>query len=137
MTNWIEREAMQQFQPDSAPDRGNSEEQPLVIEDLPVEAAQHQATTSRKNKWRRSFPSLIAAGILLLLAVVVGVRLLSPVPGARRRKGQRLCRPWSPHDIVYVTTHLSETASSIYALQASDGSTLWNYTTKGRDAPYL
>ena len=52
---------MQQFQPDSAPDTGNSDEQPLVIEDLPVEAAQNQTTTSRKYKWQQNLPSLIAS----------------------------------------------------------------------------
>jgi outer membrane protein assembly factor BamB len=228
---------MQQFHPDSASDMGNNDEQPLVIEDLPVEAAQRQTTTSRKNKWQRSFLSLIAAGILLLLAVVVGARLLLPAPGGHPSPGTppRTAPPSTPpatailtggpaapdhsvyptvadgvvyvstsanltyaltgstgtllwrsttqgvtylppavaHGIVYVTTHLSETASSIYALQAtdgkllwsqqgdislslaqvandilyeasgagitaaraSDGSTLWSYTTKGRDAP--
>jgi outer membrane protein assembly factor BamB len=201
MTNWIEREAMQQFHPDSAPDRGNSDEQPLVIEDLPVEAAQHQTTTTRKSKWQRNLPSLIAAGILLLVAVIAGVRLLPPAPAGQpspgtspstaplsttpatpivnggpgapdhsvyptivdgviylsteagvtsaltgstgtllwrsTTQGAASVPPVVAHGIVYVTTHLSETASSIYVLQASDGSTLWNYTTKGRDAPYL
>jgi outer membrane protein assembly factor BamB len=226
---------MQQFQPDSAPDMDNSEEQPLVIEDLPEEAAQHQTTTSRKNKWQRSFPSLLAGGLLLLLAVVVGVRLLPAAPGGQPSPGPspRTAPPSTPtailtggptvadhsvyptvadgvvyvstsanltyaltgstgallwrsttqgtasvppvvaQGIVYVTTHLNETASSISALQAtdgkllwsqpgdsslslaqvaddivyeasgagiaaaraSDGSTLWNYATQGREAP--
>jgi outer membrane protein assembly factor BamB len=228
---------MQQFQPDSAPDMGNSDEQPFVLEDLPVEAAQNQTTTSRKNMWRRSFPSLFAVAILLLGAVVAGVRLLPPAPGGQPSSGTRprtaplstpsatailtggpavadhsvyptvadgivyvsteagvtyaltgstgtlLWRSMTPgvasvppvvdHGIVYVTTQLSETAGSISALQAtdgkllwsqpgdislslaqvgsgivyeasgagiaaaraSDGSTRWSYTTKGREAP--
>lgn len=228
---------MQQFQPDSAPDTGNLDEQPLVIEDLPVEAAQNQATTTRKSRRQRSFPSLLAGGILLLLAVVVGARLLPPASGGQpspssalrtaplssppatpiptggpavsdhsvyptvadgvvyvstsanvtsaldgstgtllwssTTKGTTYVPPVVAHGIVYVTTHLSETASSIYALQAtdgkllwsqpgdislslaqvandivyeasgagiaaaraSDGSTVWSYATKGRDAP--
>src|SRR5947207_881051 len=78
---------MHQFQPDSAPDRGNSGEQPLVIEDLPVEAYQNQTTTLRKSLWQRSFPSLIAGGILLLVAVVVGARLLPRAPGGQPSPG--------------------------------------------------
>jgi len=228
---------MQQFQADSAPDTGNLDEQPLIIEDLPVEAAQHQATPTRKSKWHLRFPSLLAGGILLLIAVVVGARLLPPAPGSQPLPGTAsrtapLSTPTAPailtggpgvpdhsvyptvvdgvvyvsnstnltyaltantgallwrsttkgitylppvvaHGIVYVTTQLSETASSIYALQAtdgkllwsqpgdsslslaqvaddivyeasgagiaaalaSDGSTLWSYATKGRNAP--
>jgi outer membrane protein assembly factor BamB len=34
--------------------------------------------------------------------------------------------PVVAHGIVYVTTRLSETASSIYALQATDGKLLWS-----------
>jgi outer membrane protein assembly factor BamB len=228
---------MQQFQPDSAPDMGNSDEQPLVLEDLPVEAAQHQTTTSRKSRRQLRWSSLMAGGILLLVAVVVGARLLPPAPGGQPSPGPspRTAPPSTPsatailtggpavsdhsvyptvadgvvyvstsanvtyaltgstgtllwrtatqgatsvppvvaHGIVYVTTHLSETASSIYALQAtdgkmlwsqpgdsslslaqvagdivyeasgagiavaraSDGTTLWSYATKGREAP--
>jgi outer membrane protein assembly factor BamB len=228
---------MQQFQPDSAPDTGNSDEQPLVIEDLPVEAAQNQTTTTRKSKWQRSLPSLIAGGLLLLVAVVVGAHLLPQAPGGQpspgtsprtaplstptatpipnggpgvpdysvhptvvdgvvyvstsanvtyaligstgtllwrsTTKGATYLPPMVARGIVYVNTNLSDTASSIYALQAtdgkllwsqqgdntfslaqvandivyeasggvitaaraSDGSTLWSYATKGRDAP--
>src|SRR5690348_3544472 len=78
---------MQQFQPDSAPDTGNSDEQPLVIEDLPVEAAQNQTTTTKKSKWQRSLPSLIAGGLLLLVAVVVDAHLLPQAPGGQPSPG--------------------------------------------------
>jgi len=182
---------MQQFQPDSAPDTGNSDEQPLVIEDLPVEAAQNQTTTTRKSKWQRSLPSLIAGGLLLLGAVVVGAHLLPQAPGGQpshgtsprtappstppatpipnggpgvpdysvhptvvdgvvyvstsanvtyaligstgtllwrsTTKGATYLPPMVARGIVYVNTNLSDTASSIYALQATDGKLLWSH----------
>jgi outer membrane protein assembly factor BamB len=142
---------MQQFQPDSAPDMGNSDEQSLVIEDLPVEAAQNQTTTTRKSKWQRSFPSLLAGGILLLVAVVVSARLLpqapagQPSPGTASRTAP-LSTP-TPTPIVtggpevadhsvYPTVvdglvYVSTSANLTYALTASTGALLWRATTQG------
>jgi outer membrane protein assembly factor BamB len=177
---------MQQFQPDSARDTGNLDEQPLVIEDLPVEAVQQQTTTTWKSKWQLRRRSLIAGGILLLVAVVVGTRLLPYASGGQpssgtsplsappatsiptggsgvsdrsvyptvadgivyvstsanvtyalngstgtllwrsTTQGTAYLPPVVAHGIAYVTTHLSETASSIYALQATDGKLLWS-----------
>jgi outer membrane protein assembly factor BamB len=151
MTNWIEREAMQQFHPDSAPDSGDSDEQPLVIEDLPVEAAEHQATTSRKSKWQRSFPSLLAAGLLLLGAVVVGALLLPLAPGGQPSPGpsSRTAPPSTPtapailtggptvpDHSVYPTAadgvvYVSTSANVTYALTGSTGALLWRSTTQG------
>jgi len=142
---------MQQFQPDSAPETGNLDEQSLVIEDLPVEAAQHQTTTPRKSKWQRSFPSLMAGGILLLVAVVVGARLLSQAPGGQPSPGtsprtaplttstatpiltdgaavaDHSVYPTVVDGVVYVST----SAGVTYALNGSTGTLLWRSTTKG------
>ena len=139
--------AMQQFQPDSAPDMGTSDEQPLVIEDLPIEAYQNQTTTPRKNKWQRSFPSLIAGGILLLVAVVVGARLLPPAPGSQPSSGKApLSTPpatpipndgpgvpdYSVHPtVVDGVVYVSTSANVTYALNGSTGTLLWRSPTKG------
>jgi outer membrane protein assembly factor BamB len=142
---------MQQFQLDSAPDRGNSDEQPLVIEDLPMEAAQRQTTTSRKYKWQRSFPSLVAAGILLLGAVVAGVRLLPQAPGGQPSSGisRRTAPPSTPSATAILTggpavadhsvyptvadgvVYVSTSANVTYALTGSTGTLLWRSTTQG------
>jgi outer membrane protein assembly factor BamB len=146
---------MQKFQPDSAQETGNSDEQPLVREELPVEAAQKQTTTTRKPKWQRSFPSLIAGGILLLIAVVVGARLLpqaprnQPSPGTSERMAP-LSTPTptqilnggpgaSDHSVhptvVDGIAYVSTSANVTYALNVSTGTLLWRSTTKG--ATYL
>ena len=142
---------MHKFQPDSAQDTGNIDERPLITEDLPVEASQSHTTTSRKTKWQIRWHSLIASGILLLVAVVVGARLLpqapasQPSPGTSSRKAP-LSTPTptpmlnggsgvSDHS-VYATVvdgiaYVSTSANVTYALNASTGTLLWRSTTKG------
>jgi outer membrane protein assembly factor BamB len=147
---------MQQFQPDSAQDTGNSDEQPLVIEELPVEASQKQTTPPRKPKWRRSFPPLIAGGILLLVAVVVGAHLLpqapasQPSPGTSSRKAPLSTPTPTPiHNagpgvsdqsvhptVIDGVAYVSTSANVSYALNVSTGTLLWRSTTT-KGATYL
>src|SRR5260370_20798156 len=143
------RYPMQKFQSDSAQDKGNSDEKSVVIEDLPLEASQKHTTTTRRTKWQLRWPSLIAAGILLLVAVVVGALLLpqalrsQPSPGTSSRQGPLLTptptqildggpvvsdhsvHPTVVDGIAYVSTSDNVT----YALNVSNGTLLWRSTT--------
>jgi outer membrane protein assembly factor BamB len=147
---------MQKFQPDSAQDTGNSDERSVVRQELPLEASQNQTTRPRKRKWQLRWHALIAAGILLLVAVVVGARLLpqaphsQPSPGSSERMAP-LSTPTptpiltggpgvSDHS-VYPTvvdgiTYVSTSANVTYALNGSTGTLLWRSTTT-KGATYL
>jgi hypothetical protein len=109
---------MQKFQPDSAQDKGHIGEKSLVRKDLPAEASQNPTTTTRKTQWQLGWHSLIAGGILLLVAVVVGARLLPQAPHSQ--PSPSTSERMAPLSTPYANTHTQWGTGSVRPQRTSN-----------------